>query len=207
MVCYSLEKQIIYIHVPKTGGMSIERILIDNFGFQHFTFKNGPYEFLKLKEGQRGFLRYIMKYSSESKEYNLKSWRKFTFVRHPCSRIVSGIRYLHSTSNDDFPLNLYDFYKKCQDDPFWYIHIIMSQSDTLKDLDGNISYDFIGKFENFKDDLEYVLFELFNFEKKDISNYHVNKSDEKILEFNKEITDELSTCLHEEDFITFNYKK
>ena len=94
MVCYSLDRKIIYIHTPKTGGTSIEKILIENYDFKNFTFNNGPYEFLNLEEGKKGFFKYILKYSDESKKYDLISWKKFTFVRNPISRAISGIKYL-----------------------------------------------------------------------------------------------------------------
>jgi hypothetical protein len=206
MVCYSVEKKIIYLHVCKTGGMTIERILIDQYGFKNFTFERGPYEFLNLKEGQNGFFRYILTHSKEAKEYNLISWTKFTFVRDPCSRAASGIRYLSENCNDiEFPNNLSDFYDLCEKRPFFYIHFIMTQCETLRDLNGEIKMDYIGKFENFKDELEHILFDCLGFERKDFSKYHIHKTNPKMTEFDQELVNEISRYIHKEDFEQFGY--
>lgn len=206
MVCYSAEKQIIYIHCPKTGGMSIERILIEQYGFKNFTFEKGPYEFLNLKEGQEGFFKYILNHSKESKEYDLMKWKKFTFVREPCSRAASGIRYLSENCGEThFPSDLLEFYNLCENRPFFYIHFIMTQCETLRDLNGEIKMDYIGKFENFKVDLEHILFDCLGFEKKDLSKYHIHKTDPKMTEFDKDLVNEISRCIHKEDFEQFGY--
>lgn len=207
MVCYSLEHKIIYIHVPKTGGMTIEKILIDNFGFKNFTFDNGAYEFLNKEEGRNGFFKYILKYSKEAKDYNLLSWRKFTFVRNPHSRCYSAIRYLSENYfKDKFPTNLMEFYEYCNNDNFFYIHFIMSQSTCLKDREDNIIIDYIGKFENFQEDLEHILFDCFGFERKDISGYHIHKTNPDMIEFDKELINKISNIIHSEDFENFNYQ-
>lgn len=206
MVCYSAEKQIIYLHVPKTGGMSIERILIEQYGFNNFTFERGPYEFLNKKEGQNGFFKYILLHSNESKEYDLMSWKKFTFVRHPYTRAASGIRYLSENSlMKKFPDNLSDFYDKCQERPYWYIHFIMTQCEVLRDLNNEIKMDYIGKFENFKSDLEHILFDCLEFERKDLSKYHIHKTDPEMIEFDKDLVNEISRCIHQKDFEQFGY--
>lgn len=210
MVCFNLEKKIIFINIPKTGGQSIEKILIENFNFKYFTFDdNGQdgyaYEFLTKDEGKEGYFKYILTYSKESKIYDLISFRKFTFVRHPHSRAFSGIRFLYQKSSLDFPNNLYDFYQKCLNTPVFYIHFNMSQSTCLKDLDGNISMDYIGKFENYQEDLDHVLFDIFKFENRNIIRTHVHKTDQSLIYFDKEIIKEIVNIEHKEDFERFGY--
>lgn len=208
MVCYNLERKLIYIHVPKTGGMTIERILIENFGFKNFTFPKGPYEFLRKKEGQEGFFKYILNHSEESEKYDLMSFRKFSFVRNPHKRATSGIRYLSERSMEvdkEFPSNLLDFYNYCEETPFFYIHFIMSQCTAIRDLNNQIDMEFIGRFENYNNDLEHMIFNLMGFERIDISKYHIHKSDPKLIEFNTDLVNELITTLHDEDFREFNY--
>lgn len=207
MVCFSLEKKIIYIHVPKTGGMSIERILINMYGFKNFTFDDGSYEFLHKKEGQNGFFKYILNYSKESKEHDLMSWVKFTFVRNPYSRACSGVRYLYENNNDILPSNLLDFYKVCEMKPFFYIHFIMTQCCVLRDLNNEIKMDYIGRFENFREDLEYILFECLKLERKDLSKYHIHRSDPRITQFDSNLVEEISNEIHKEDFNFFGYKQ
>lgn len=210
MVCYNLEKRIVYIHVPKTGGMSIERILIDNFGFKNFTFKNGKYEFLHCEEGKQGFFKYILKYSNESKEYDLNSFRKFTMVRNPYLRAASAIRFLserYLETDMEFPSNLSDFYNDCLNKPFLFVHFIMSQCLVLKDLNDEINYEFIGKFENYNNDLEHMIFNLMQFPRIDISKYHIHKTDPNMIEFDHEMVDLMVNKLHDDDFDRFDYLK
>lgn len=205
MVCYSEEKRIIYIHVPKTGGMTLERILIDNYGFKNFTFPDGPYEFLNKKEGQEGFLRYILKHSEESKRIpDLYQYDRFTFVRNVYSRAFSGIRFL-SENNPDFYSNLLDFYNDTLKIPFLYVHFNMKQSTCLEDLDGNIKMKYIGRFENFQDDIEDILFNKIGLERKDISKYHIHKTDPLLIDFDKNVVKVMCNTLHKSDFEIFGY--
>lgn len=210
MVCYNESKRLIYIHIPKTGGMTIERILIDLYGFKNFTFPGGPYEFLNKKEGQEGFLRYILKHSEEAKRIlDLDKFERFTFIREPFSRACSGIRYLseqRSNKGFDFCSNLMDFYKSCISNPFYYIHFIMKQSTVLEDLNGEINMKYIGKFENFASDLEDILFVKLGFERKDLSKYHIHKTDPSLIDYDKDIVRELSNLLHKEDYDRFEYE-
>lgn len=202
MVCYHEQKRILYIHIPKTGGMTIENILIRMYGFSNFTFESGPHEFINNKEGRLGFYRYILKYSLESKRFDLESFFKFTFVRHPHTRSFSGIRYLHEKCIKrflNFPENLLDFYFACHENDFYYTHFIMTQSDCIRNLHGNITMDYIGKFENLSDDLQYILIKL-GFEIKDFSNVHLHKSTPKLLKFDENIVCRISDLIHCEDF-------
>lgn len=210
MVCYCEKRKILYIHNPKTGGMTIEKILIEQYGFKNFSFDSGAYEFLNKKEGQNGFFKYILNHSKESKEMDLISFIKFTFVRHPHSRAASGLRYLSekiSESNGDFYDNFYDFYIACHEIPFFNIHFIMSQSIVLKDLNDEIKMDYIGKFEDFKNELERILFQELKLPPKDISKYHIHKTDPSLIEFDFDLIKRLSNIIHNEDFIEFGYLK
>ena len=186
--------------------MTIERILIENYGFKNFTFPNGSYEFLNKEEGKLGFLKYILKYSKESKEIeDLDKFIRFTFVRNPYDRACSGIRYLSENSVEDFSTNFFDFYERCIKNPFYYIHFFLSQSDCLKDLDDKIEIDYIGRFENFNQDLQYIIFEVFKFERKDLSKYHIHKTDPSLISFDKGIVNEIVENYLNDDFINFDY--
>lgn len=205
MVCYNADRKILFIHVAKTGGMSIERILIENYGFKNFTFENGPYEFLNKEEGKLGFFKYILKYSEESKIYNLLEFTKFTFVRNPYKRAYSGIRFLSENSVLNFPDNLGDFYDKCLNVPFFYVHFNLTQSDTLKDSNDEIKMDYIGKYENFNEDIERILFDTFGFERLDLSKYHIHKTDPTLIDFEEDLVNEIVNILHKDDFERFGY--
>lgn len=100
MVCYCPEKRILYIHLPKCAGLTIESILIKKYGFKHFTFPDSDdqYKFLRDPRGKIGIFKYILLYSNESKIYDLTSFRKFTIVRNPFNKAESAIRYLHKNN-------------------------------------------------------------------------------------------------------------
>jgi hypothetical protein len=202
MCCYNLERKIIFIHIPKTGGMSIERILIENYGFKNFRFLGGPYEFLNKNEGTLGFFKYILNHSKESKELDLLSFTKFTFVRNPHTRAISGVRYLNQKISN-FPDNVFSFYQRSLTDNFFNVHFNMSQSNCIKDLNDEIKIDYIGKYENFSEDLEHILFDIFKFERKDISKYHIHKSDKKIFDLDEDLIKEIADSIHKEDFERF----
>jgi hypothetical protein len=208
MCCYCPIRRIIYVHVPKTGGSTIEKILISLYGFKHFTFDGGPYEFLNDEEGQHGFLRYILRYSQEAQDHDLMSFTKFTFVRHPHTRAASCLRYLSESSilntGRSFE-TVYDFYEECKRRPFLNVHFIMTQSECIRDLNGEIHMDHIGRFEEFSRELERILFVELALPVKDLSGYHLNKSSPELTVFDANVVNELSNELHGEDFLKFGY--
>lgn len=210
MVCYHEEKKIIYIHVPKTGGMTIEIILIEKFGFKNFTFPNGPYEFLNNNEGKEGFLKYILKHSEESKKIpDLDKFERFTFVRNPYDRAYSGIRYLSEKCTEDnnkFSDTILDFYEKTLKRPFYFMHFNMTQCQVLRDLDNKINMKYIGRFENFIPDLEDILFNKLGFNRINISSYHIHKTDPSLLDYDINVVKEIVNHLHKEDFEYFSYE-
>lgn len=75
----------------------------------------------------------------------------------------------------------------------------MTQRQCLVDLDGEVNFDFIGRFENFIPDLRYVLYENLGLPRRNICSVHNNASDNTLLNMNNE------DIIHKDDFIEFNY--
>uniref|UniRef100_A0A6C0BER6 Uncharacterized protein n=1 Tax=viral metagenome TaxID=1070528 RepID=A0A6C0BER6_9ZZZZ len=218
MVCYCSEKKIIYIHIPKCAGLTIEKILVSMYGFKYFTFPKDSsveelvrYPFLNDPRAKMGLFRYILKYSNESKIYDLNSFFKFTFVRNPFDRAISSVKYLSDRMECSEIRKLEperyikNFYISCLSSTYLYFHFILSQEDCIKDLDGNIKMDFIGRFENLIPDLKFLLFDKLGFEVKDINNIHENKSDDNSTFFCKEDVDKIILDINRSDFYTFHY--
>ena len=209
MVCYCPLRKILYLHVPKTGGLTIESILVEKYNFKYFTFGGRKNEFLHDKDRITGIFRYVLMYSDQSKKYDLNAFFKFTFVRHPHTRIISAIKYLHKWSVAqylDFPKNLSDFYEKTLCDPYYYIHFNISQHDHLINLNGDITFDFIGRQETLILDLKHVLFDILKMPVENFDDIHNNKSIDNILTFNKDDVKEIADIIHEKDFNLFGYK-
>lgn len=144
----------IFIEVPKTGSTSI-RSIIGTPKKPHLNIKEIKEEFFYEKENiNNSFFPFFKKIAIE------KKWRqyfKFGFVRNPWDRVVSlylrkeGIQMSDKMSFEEF------------------IHWIENSSDTSihpsqhkNQLDwflnekGDISVDFIGKFENLNKDWEII---------------------------------------------------
>lgn len=222
MVCYCPERKILYIHIPKCAGLTVESILLKQYGFKHFTFPGteDQYSFLRDPRGKLGIYRYILKYSNEAKTIDFNEYRKFAVVRNPYSRGESGIRYLHKSSVKQsmahdingkpyikpghFPMGIDRFYKTCLLRDYYYMHFCLSQTRSLEDLEGNIDFT-ICRFENLMPDLRRVLFDEYGLEPFDIEKVHVNKSVKERLTMNIEQVRKKTREIHEEDFKILGY--
>ena len=223
MVCYCPERRILYIHLPKCAGITIESVLIKKYGFKHFSFpdSNDQYKFLRDPRGKMGIFKYILKYSNEAKIYDLTSFRKFTIVRNPYKKAESAIRYLHKSyvkrsikqigemmemknRKSLFPLGIDFFYRFALIDDYYYMHFCLSQSKSLEDLNGNIDFT-IGKFENLMPELRRILFDQYGLEPFEIENVHANKSIKELLNFDVNNVNKIVKSIHIDDFNNFGY--
>lgn len=218
MVCYCEKRKILYIHLPKCAGLTIESILLKKYEFKHFTFGDSqdPYKFLRDPRAKIGVYKYILKYSNEAKIYDFSTFQKFTFIRNPYTKAESGIRYLHKNNHynnskremgnrDYFPLNIKEFYLMSLNKHYYYMHFCISQTKCLEDLDGNVDF-IVGRFENLMEDLRKILFENFGFEPFEIENVHVNKSDKSLLKLDIEEIKKMAIKIYASDFINFGYE-
>ncbi|MGR3318949.1 MAG: sulfotransferase family 2 domain-containing protein [Candidatus Anammoxibacter sp.] len=167
----SQQNKLIFIHIQKTGGNTISRLLRENI--------SDIYSF----QAKHGFAGNGMR--------ELKDWEKyfkFAFVRNPWDRLVSwysmikgaeDISWLKALVNErkkkhykqirynkiwryvlDNSSSFEEFIVKCTDpneinkcafNPFIY-----NQLDYVTDKDGKLIVDFIGKFESYENDLHLI---------------------------------------------------
>lgn len=184
----------IFIHIPKTAGISISKTIYDDNVIGH---------------------RSLKKY----KNINLKDYYIFSFVRNPYDRIFSaynflkkgGINDLDRDFNDKYLNNLSNFEEFVLDflnskSIYSYIHFI-PQYEFLINSDNNFNnVDFIGKFENIEKDFYFIKNKL-NINKKlkkeNIFNLkHLNYNDYYTIEMKEKIFN-----LYKKDFLYFNYEK
>lgn len=211
MVCFHPEKKVIFVHLPKTGGLSVEAVLIKQFGFQRFTFSftSDNYPFLRDGRGKEGILRYLLKYSNESKIYDFSTFRKIGVVRNPYDRCESAVRYLHKSSRGKtkFPMNMRDFYYISLEKHYYYMHFCLTQKRSLEDLEGNIDMECVCRFTHLFEDLGHVLFDICGFEREEIKQIHINKSDKELLQMNPQEMRSLITKIHYDDFDQFGFTR
>ena len=154
----------IYLHTPKTGGMSIGSALFEALGIED------------------NYQSFHIHYDDLNKEI-LKDYFVFTFVRNPWDRIVSDYRYKeeintnfsfdsfsnnpqycyeqqYKTSVKPTDINFFNNHRDTSNYFSEFIHTI-SQLDFLKGkFNHNINtlpfIDFIGRYENIEQDFKYV---------------------------------------------------
>lgn len=134
---YYKPTKFIFIHIPKTAGTSI-------------------YKWLNSGKVMMNYHHTALQYKDILKD-SYKDFYKFAFVRNPWDRMVSFYRYYM----------LYDqnkLRKKPKKESFeaWlgrlheYKHVPLTQLSYITDKSGNQMIDFIGRFENLKEDLRKI---------------------------------------------------
>lgn len=229
MACINHELKAIYIHIPKCGGLYVQKILEEFYNFEFINHNKGfDYDKNKIEEEiedimknkitnedfikkyweilyqKKGVVEYILKLD----DINLNIWNsyfKFTFVRNPYDRFISGYKYIcknkYNKSINDL-LNEQDNYE--------YFHTIISQKNHLINNDNKIDINYIGNFEKLDEELINVLRILkqpIKHERFLLNNIKLNKTPldiEIILDNN--IINKINN-LFEEDLKLFNYNK
>jgi len=173
----------IYIHIPKCGGLFVEKILtsfynfktyyfthenheefidIDNLERNSFDFQSNVKGFLKITK--KGVLSYYMSSTIHNKYtgMTLEKWneyKKFTFIRNPYDRIISAFKYIKKYNNIDFKFEEL-LESKNSIDRYSYFHTFISQYQDLLDINNCFNIDYIGKFENLNEDLCDILLKI-----------------------------------------------
>jgi hypothetical protein len=205
----SHKHKVVFVHIPKTGGTSIESALgilgIDNKGSSKPN-KDILFGKYKGKALQHLSIREIKKIKNTPSDYFT-----FSFVRNPYDRIVSEFFWRRQTigiinKNMTFKEFLFKIVipkrermlsYDLRDDHFY------DQLDFLTDENGEIIVDFIGRFENLENDFNKVC----QICKINTKLPLILKSQRKDYKFyyDKETID-IVTKLYKKDIKTFNYK-
>jgi len=197
----SKDKQFVFFHIPKTAGGSMTALL------SKYTDKQID---IKDKSKQGWMTRYHVNTKKQSfnsmhsfvdpnyNDHNCKDMFSFSFVRNPYTRIISLYKFLKRYKH----LTFLGF---CQ-----YLNVnkqVNVNQYKYLTLQNEIPLDFVGRYENIKEDFDYVCEEIgiperyidLGFEhKQDLINYKDYYCDES-----KKIIDEIFDM----DFKTFDYKK
>lgn len=161
----------IYIHIPKTAGTSIEKLLgqFDELG-------RGSQGHRKIREletitspqlvstaknegviSTARKLRCALRYKSRLSENDLKQYFIFSFVRNPWSRAYS---WYENVMRDKIHLRNQKVPQNCTSDEFitlydWQTEL-RPQLAWIENRNGQIGLDFIGRFESLQEDIEFV---------------------------------------------------
>ena len=177
-------ENIIFIHIPKTGGGSIEKSL-GIFGEDNNGSLNPNLNILYGKKNNKLLQHLTISEIKAIKNKEYKTYKKITFVRNPFDKLLSEYFWriqLYGKNKIDFKyflmeeviprknkINTYvkNFYKDEKIISSMDIHYMEQYKFLINN--NNLDVDFIGKFENFESDFK----KLFN---KKLLNYKINKS-------------------------------
>lgn len=120
----SPERRLLFIHINKTGGVSIERALGIQGDRQHHTIQQCE-QLLNPSEWERTF--------------------KFCFVRNPWDKMVSLYNFRKQKHGLDPTISFEDF---CRNP----VGNARTQLSWITNTAGNVSVDFIGRFERLEQD-------------------------------------------------------
>jgi len=176
---------IIFIHIPKTGGGTIEKSL-GIFGEDNNGSLKVNYDILYGKDDDKLLQHFTLQNIKITKQNEFDKYRKISFVRNPYDRMVSEYLWrtqIYGKRQIEFKQYIFEeaiprkngenvfvknFYKDENLVPLMDIHYL-DQYKFLINKYGNIDIDFIGKFENLEEDF----FKIFNFK---IAETKIHKS-------------------------------
>lgn len=187
--------KLVFIHIPKTGGTSIYHWL-----------KNQTDQTVALWGNKDGidYAHLTLDQVNRMMSFNLEDYFKFAFVRHPLDRIYSAYLQPYRQTNpklsfDQFLENYVKLAGKL--DPslvhLWPMYHFVT-------INGKISVDFIGRLENWSDDISFVKM------KCNLSGLPIHLNKNKIqsnyIDFYKPEQIKIIKNIYQIDFDLFGYK-
>jgi hypothetical protein len=193
----------IFVHIPKTGGQSVEMVFIREHAL---TWKTRAPLLLRFnadpRKGPKRLAHLLARQYTELDHVSAETFAeffKFAVVRNPYDRFVSYINY-REPQNSDRPEAVFEHMAR---DAFTR-HFLAPQIDYIADSTGKIIVDTIVRFERLQEELNPVFQRVLG---KTVTLEHVNKSPEKRI-----TRDSLSQALrqkiykyYEADFDRFSY--
>lgn len=145
----------IFVHIPKTGGQSVETVFLDLHGLAwdrraplllrpNPDPAKGPERLAHLKAAEYPDLGYVDRAT-------FYRYFKFAFVRNPWDRLVSEYRYLGLEGETPFRSFVTNSFAN-PDDYSDVARHICPQVDYVTGPGGKFIVDFVGRFESLQDD-------------------------------------------------------
>lgn len=155
---YYRDKKVVFVHVPKTAGQSIEHFFLRDAGLswdERSAFLMGPN-----CDPRKGPVRLAHLLARDYvgrghlSQQDFEDSYKFAFVRHPLARALSTYKYerafLRMSFGDYVSVELPRMVKSCDN---WFHR---PQVDFVNGADGAALVDFVGRFENLQGDFSKV---------------------------------------------------
>lgn len=150
--------QVIFVHVPKTAGQSIEHAFLERLGESWETRHKyllranddpaiGPPRMAHLTAPEYRDLGHVT-------HEQFDAYFKFGFVRNPWTRLVSEYRFRRSSIRASFRNWVLEQFPEPGFDDRW--RHVMPQSNYLFEGDGHAAFNFVGRFETLAQDFRAV---------------------------------------------------
>jgi len=185
-VFISEKKKLIFVHVPRTGGLSIQESL-------HGCLKCSP---LVSEETKHETLCEL----SSRVAVDVSEYFVFGFVRNPWERVVSSYTHIQ----DNLSISFDDFVEEMINPRSWVqeLHLLKGQKAFFLDGKGVFVAGFVGRFERLGEDLKKVGKMI----GVDVELGHLNSSQHgEFREFYTEKTREIVGSVFSEDITFFGY--
>lgn len=177
--------KLIFIHSPKCGGLFVEKVLNNFYGFKtyYFTHENhnlfidnelndnlydtqqNEYPIVHgfLRITKQGVLRYFMTSNIHNNEMDMtldkwNSYTKFAIKRNPYDRFISACKYINKERKIETKnlINYIDI-KNENLNKYDYFHLYIPQYEHLLDFNNEFKIDYMINFENLNKELCYFL--------------------------------------------------
>lgn len=210
--------EIIFIHIPKTGGTSIEsffemtepeNLSFSRWDLDHAAFMEKYKDISGLPEIHYEPQHYVPGVLKKLiPEYD--NYFSFSFTRHPYTRLLSEYYWLRNKQVDSVnDFNAHDFHEWCVS----FLSLINSshKEPQVNYIDDSIH--FVGKFENLSEDFELLKLKLLNFspdfdpiKDKALEQLNSTGSDKnKLIPYLLIETKQLIYSVYKSDFDVFSY--
>jgi hypothetical protein len=185
----------IFIHIPKTGGTSIEKYILGN---------------ANVAKKQNNKHNTVTEYMNKTGKL-FDKYFSFSFVRNPYDFLVSYYKFRMNMINGEYGRVERFMYKKYSKSNFrnWVMKNFYNDPRVMTNLDflsynSEIKVDFIGKFENLQQDFDTVCDKIGIPQQK---LPHINKSKHKhYTEYYDDETREIVAKKYAKDIEYFGYK-
>lgn len=194
-------RNLLFIHIPKTGGTSIEYLL---------NIPLTPYNFFGIQNGL------ALQHYTASK---MKTWlgeeyfnkcSKIAMVRNPYDRVVSEYYWTikrdkkFATTFKEFLLKIKKIIIENRYDQSPHYDHYKPQSDFVF-IDGKNVIDYLGKFENFNSFVEEII-PKFSLDKNKFGHHNKSEYNRDVDHFEDKECREIVNEIYQMDFINFDYE-